>query len=75
MKEAELHVCVSVCATGVLEVAKGMEKLGVTLDIETLSNYILPVFSDMETARQALKVSGRLGLCFEVSEKVIATEM
>uniref|UniRef100_A0A3P9IAJ2 Leucine-rich pentatricopeptide repeat containing n=1 Tax=Oryzias latipes TaxID=8090 RepID=A0A3P9IAJ2_ORYLA len=54
---------------GVLEVAKGMEKLGVTLDIETLSNYILPVFSDMETARQALKVSGRLGLCFEVSEK------
>lgn len=52
-----------------------MEKLGVTLDIETLSNYILPVFSDMETARQALKVSGRLGLCFEVSEKVIATEM
>uniref|UniRef100_A0A3P9IB99 Leucine-rich pentatricopeptide repeat containing n=1 Tax=Oryzias latipes TaxID=8090 RepID=A0A3P9IB99_ORYLA len=43
---------------GVLEVAKGMEKLGVTLDIETLSNYILPVFSDMETARQALKEAG-----------------
>uniref|UniRef100_A0A3P9IAI8 Leucine-rich pentatricopeptide repeat containing n=1 Tax=Oryzias latipes TaxID=8090 RepID=A0A3P9IAI8_ORYLA len=39
---------------GVLEVAKGMEKLGVTLDIETLSNYILPVFSDMET-ENALK--------------------
>uniref|UniRef100_A0A3P9M7R0 Leucine-rich pentatricopeptide repeat containing n=1 Tax=Oryzias latipes TaxID=8090 RepID=A0A3P9M7R0_ORYLA len=43
---------------GVLEVAKGMEMLGVTLDIETLSNYILPVFSDMETARQALKEAG-----------------
>uniref|UniRef100_A0A3B3DEU5 PROP1-like PPR domain-containing protein n=1 Tax=Oryzias melastigma TaxID=30732 RepID=A0A3B3DEU5_ORYME len=46
---------------GVLEVIKGMEKLGIAPDMETLSNYILPVFSDMETARQALKVSGRLG--------------
>ncbi|XP_024152765.1 leucine-rich PPR motif-containing protein, mitochondrial [Oryzias melastigma] len=43
---------------GVLEVIKGMEKLGIAPDMETLSNYILPVFSDMETARQALKEAG-----------------
>lgn len=43
-----------------------MEKLGIAPDMETLSNYILPVFSDMETARQALKVSGRLGELTEI---------
>uniref|UniRef100_A0A1A8HPD2 Leucine-rich PPR-motif containing n=1 Tax=Nothobranchius korthausae TaxID=1143690 RepID=A0A1A8HPD2_9TELE len=43
---------------GVMEVIKGMEELGVSLDIDTLSNYILPVFSSTEEARQALKEEG-----------------
>uniref|UniRef100_A0A3Q3MX86 Leucine rich pentatricopeptide repeat containing n=1 Tax=Mastacembelus armatus TaxID=205130 RepID=A0A3Q3MX86_9TELE len=38
------------------ELVKGMHQLGVSPDVETLSNYILPVFSSMEAARQTLKV-------------------
>uniref|UniRef100_A0A7N8XIR9 Leucine rich pentatricopeptide repeat containing n=1 Tax=Mastacembelus armatus TaxID=205130 RepID=A0A7N8XIR9_9TELE len=41
---------------GVTELVKGMHQLGVSPDVETLSNYILPVFSSMEAARQTLKV-------------------
>uniref|UniRef100_A0A8D0D7B0 Leucine rich pentatricopeptide repeat containing n=1 Tax=Sander lucioperca TaxID=283035 RepID=A0A8D0D7B0_SANLU len=41
---------------GVVEVVKGMQELEVCPDVETLSNYILPVFPSMEAARQALKV-------------------
>uniref|UniRef100_A0A7N9ASD3 Leucine rich pentatricopeptide repeat containing n=1 Tax=Mastacembelus armatus TaxID=205130 RepID=A0A7N9ASD3_9TELE len=40
---------------GVTELVKGMHQLGVSPDVETLSNYILPVFSSMEAARQTLK--------------------
>uniref|UniRef100_A0A1A7XIN2 Leucine-rich PPR-motif containing n=1 Tax=Iconisemion striatum TaxID=60296 RepID=A0A1A7XIN2_9TELE len=43
---------------GVVEVVKGMEELGVSLDGETLSNYILPVFPSIEEARQTLKEEG-----------------
>ncbi|KAM4606941.1 LOW QUALITY PROTEIN: leucine-rich PPR motif-containing protein, mitochondrial [Polymixia lowei] len=43
---------------GVLEVVKGMQELGVYPDVETFSNYILPVFSSMDAARQALKEAG-----------------
>uniref|UniRef100_A0A3Q4AYY1 PROP1-like PPR domain-containing protein n=1 Tax=Mola mola TaxID=94237 RepID=A0A3Q4AYY1_MOLML len=41
---------------GVVEVLKGMQELGVSPDVETLSSYILPVFPSMEAARQTLKV-------------------
>ncbi|XP_078128811.1 leucine-rich PPR motif-containing protein, mitochondrial [Sander vitreus] len=43
---------------GVVEVVKGMQALGVRPDVETFSNYILPVFPSMETAQQALKDAG-----------------
>ncbi|XP_070771978.1 leucine-rich PPR motif-containing protein, mitochondrial [Enoplosus armatus] len=43
---------------GVVEVLKGMQELGVSADVETLSNYILPVFPSMEASRQALKDAG-----------------
>ncbi|XP_013886428.1 leucine-rich PPR motif-containing protein, mitochondrial [Austrofundulus limnaeus] len=43
---------------GVIEVVKGMEKLGVTPDQDTVYTYILPVFSDIEAAQQALKNAG-----------------
>ncbi|XP_026164936.1 leucine-rich PPR motif-containing protein, mitochondrial [Mastacembelus armatus] len=43
---------------GVTELVKGMHQLGVSPDVETLSNYILPVFSSMEAARQTLKDIG-----------------
>ncbi|CAN9499622.1 unnamed protein product [Ophioblennius macclurei] len=43
---------------GVLEVAKGMQELGVTPDSETLSRYILPVFPSTAAAQQALKDAG-----------------
>lgn len=45
-----------VCVEGVVEVLKGMQELGVSPDVETLSNYVLPVFPSMEASRQALKV-------------------
>lgn len=35
---------------------KGMQDLDVSPDVETLSNYILPVFASIDAARQALKV-------------------
>uniref|UniRef100_A0A3P8R295 PROP1-like PPR domain-containing protein n=1 Tax=Astatotilapia calliptera TaxID=8154 RepID=A0A3P8R295_ASTCA len=41
---------------GVVEVMKGMQALDVSPDVETLSNYILPVFPSIDAARQALKV-------------------
>ncbi|XP_012720452.2 leucine-rich PPR motif-containing protein, mitochondrial [Fundulus heteroclitus] len=43
---------------GVVEVMRGMEQLGVSPDLETLSTYILPVFPSVEAARQALQDSG-----------------
>ncbi|XP_037553415.1 leucine-rich PPR motif-containing protein, mitochondrial [Nematolebias whitei] len=43
---------------GILEVIRGMEKLGVSLDSETLSMHILSAFPNMEVARQALKNAG-----------------
>uniref|UniRef100_A0A8C6KF66 Leucine rich pentatricopeptide repeat containing n=1 Tax=Nothobranchius furzeri TaxID=105023 RepID=A0A8C6KF66_NOTFU len=42
---------------GVMEVIKGMKELGVSLDVDTLPHYILPVFSSIEEAHQALKVT------------------
>lgn len=35
---------------------KGMQDLDVSPDVETLSNYSLPVFPSIDAARQALKV-------------------
>ncbi|KAK9541331.1 hypothetical protein VZT92_001384 [Zoarces viviparus] len=43
---------------GVVEVVKGMQELELCPDVETLTNYILPVFPSMEAARQALKDTG-----------------
>uniref|UniRef100_A0A3Q1GHU0 Leucine rich pentatricopeptide repeat containing n=1 Tax=Acanthochromis polyacanthus TaxID=80966 RepID=A0A3Q1GHU0_9TELE len=43
---------------GVVEVMKSMQELGVSPDVETLSNYVLPVFPSREAARQALKDGG-----------------
>ncbi|XP_005727369.1 leucine-rich PPR motif-containing protein, mitochondrial isoform X1 [Pundamilia nyererei] len=43
---------------GVVEVIKGMQDLDVSPDVETLSNYILPVFPGIDAARQALKDAG-----------------
>lgn len=44
--------------TGVIEIVKGMEDLGVAPDIDTLFNYILPAFPSMQEARTALKDAG-----------------
>uniref|UniRef100_A0A3Q0RVT7 PROP1-like PPR domain-containing protein n=1 Tax=Amphilophus citrinellus TaxID=61819 RepID=A0A3Q0RVT7_AMPCI len=43
---------------GVVEVMKGMQELDVSPDVETLSNYVLPVFPSIEAARQAFKDAG-----------------
>lgn len=43
--------------SGVLEVLKGMQELGVTADVDTFHNYILPVFSSIDATQQALQVS------------------
>uniref|UniRef100_UPI003AAF326F leucine-rich PPR motif-containing protein, mitochondrial n=1 Tax=Centroberyx gerrardi TaxID=166262 RepID=UPI003AAF326F len=43
---------------GVLEVVKGMQELGVSPDVDTFSNYILPVFPNIDAARQALQDAG-----------------
>ncbi|XP_011601434.2 leucine-rich PPR motif-containing protein, mitochondrial [Takifugu rubripes] len=43
---------------GVLEVLKGMQELGVTADVDTFHNYILPVFSSIEATQQALQDTG-----------------
>lgn len=39
-----------------VEVVKAMQELELCPDVETLSNYILPVFPSMKAARHALKV-------------------
>lgn len=44
-------------AVGVLDVLKGMQEVGVSVDIETLSKYIIPTFPSAEAARQALQVT------------------
>ncbi|XP_029305827.1 leucine-rich PPR motif-containing protein, mitochondrial [Cottoperca gobio] len=43
---------------GVVEVMKAMQSLKVFPDTETLSNYVLPAFPDMDAAREALKDAG-----------------
>ncbi|XP_035519728.1 leucine-rich PPR motif-containing protein, mitochondrial [Morone saxatilis] len=43
---------------GVDEVLKGMRELGVDPDVKTLNSYVLPVFSNIEDAQQALKTAG-----------------
>nr|XP_057914042.1 leucine-rich PPR motif-containing protein, mitochondrial isoform X2 [Doryrhamphus excisus] len=43
---------------GAMEVMKGMQQLGVTPDLETISNYVYPVFPSTEAARQAFKEAG-----------------
>lgn len=45
-----------VCVVGLLEVVKAMQELGVSPDIETLSQYIVPAFPSISEAQQALKV-------------------
>ncbi|XP_061915032.1 leucine-rich PPR motif-containing protein, mitochondrial isoform X2 [Entelurus aequoreus] len=44
--------------TGAVKVIKGMQQLGLDPDIETISNYLYPVFSSTEAAQQALKDAG-----------------
>uniref|UniRef100_A0A3P8RUY1 PROP1-like PPR domain-containing protein n=1 Tax=Amphiprion percula TaxID=161767 RepID=A0A3P8RUY1_AMPPE len=39
-------------AAGVVEVMKSMQELGVSPDVETFSNYVLPVFPSREAAQQ-----------------------
>uniref|UniRef100_A0A7N6FL79 Pentacotripeptide-repeat region of PRORP domain-containing protein n=1 Tax=Anabas testudineus TaxID=64144 RepID=A0A7N6FL79_ANATE len=41
--------------SGVLEVVKSMQQFDVSPDVDTLNKYILPVFSDLEAAQQALE--------------------
>ncbi|XP_060896075.1 leucine-rich PPR motif-containing protein, mitochondrial [Labrus mixtus] len=45
-------------ASGVIEVIKGMQDLGVSPDVETVTKYILPVFQNMEAVRQAFQEAG-----------------
>lgn len=45
-----------VCVVGVIEVLKGMQELGVSPDVDTLSVYSFPAFPSMDAAQQALKV-------------------
>lgn len=42
---------------------KGMQELGVSADVDTFHNYILPVFASTDAARQALKVCVRAPVC------------
>ncbi|XP_041866197.1 leucine-rich PPR motif-containing protein, mitochondrial [Melanotaenia boesemani] len=61
---------------GVVEVMKGMQELGVSPDIETLSSYVLPVFPTIEAARQTLKdvgvsVDSEAFLCSEVRSMAV----
>ncbi|XP_008296301.1 leucine-rich PPR motif-containing protein, mitochondrial [Stegastes partitus] len=44
--------------TGVLEIIKAMQGLGVSLDLATLSNHVMPLFSSAEAAQQAFKAFG-----------------
>ncbi|XP_058507981.1 leucine-rich PPR motif-containing protein, mitochondrial [Solea solea] len=43
---------------GMLEVLKGMHELGVSPDAESLSQYILPFYPNLEASRQALMDAG-----------------
>ncbi|XP_056147567.1 leucine-rich PPR motif-containing protein, mitochondrial [Lampris incognitus] len=43
---------------GVLEVCKAMQELEVSPDMDTFSNYIIPVFPSVDAARQALTDTG-----------------
>ncbi|XP_071336267.1 leucine-rich PPR motif-containing protein, mitochondrial [Trachinotus anak] len=43
---------------GVLEVVKGMQELGVSPNVETWTNYMIPAFSSLEEARQAFDDAG-----------------
>lgn len=51
---------------GVIEVLKVMKELGVTADVETFQNYILPTFPSMDAAQQALEVSVCVSECARV---------
>lgn len=42
---------------GTLEVLKAMQELGVHPDVDTYSTYVLPAFSSVDSARDALKVT------------------
>ncbi|XP_061600932.1 leucine-rich PPR motif-containing protein, mitochondrial [Cololabis saira] len=53
-----------------LEVAKGMQELGVAPDVETLSNYIIPVFPNAQAAREALEGAG-----ITMSEGLLCSEI
>lgn len=55
-EEKQIFLTYYLCVVGVVEVMKGMQDLDVSPDVETLSNYILPVFPSIDAARQALKV-------------------
>lgn len=52
-----------VCVVGVMEIVKAMQELDVTLNVETLSNYIIPVFPSTDAAQTALKVAQKSVVC------------
>ncbi|KAM6997246.1 LOW QUALITY PROTEIN: leucine-rich PPR motif-containing protein, mitochondrial [Tautogolabrus adspersus] len=56
---------------GVTEVLKGMKDIGLSPDVETLSTYIIPVFPNIEAARQAFQ---ELGISLE-SEGFLSSEV
>ncbi|XP_007551253.1 leucine-rich PPR motif-containing protein, mitochondrial [Poecilia formosa] len=61
---------------GVVEVVKGMVRLGVAPDLETLTTYILPVFPSLEATLQTLKdlgvsVDSEVFVCAEI--RILAT--
>ncbi|KAJ7984997.1 hypothetical protein DPEC_G00360560 [Dallia pectoralis] len=43
---------------GVIEVMKGMQELNVPVDVETMSNYVLPAFPSLAVARDMFKETG-----------------
>lgn len=47
---------------GVVEVVKGMTRLGVSPDLETLATYILPVFPSLEAALKTLQVIDKVSI-------------
>ena len=51
-------------SSGVLEVIKGMQMLGVSTDTMTFDTYILPTFPNVDSAAAALKVE-RACVCVE----------
>ena len=52
-------------SSGTLEVLKAMQELDVLPDVDTYSNYVLPTFPSVDTARAALKVIA-LSVCMYV---------